>query len=110
MISITKETPTYIKWNFTGKIPLKVRRSNRLKTDYIPEKEGAGSVVLEKYDWGWNIELISAVPIGIGIGTLLLKAVRERFPTETLHYCAITEESKRFFEKHGGKDGVLPPS
>ncbi len=70
----------------------------------VSEKNDVGGyIVLELYESTWNLELMSVIPTGKGIGTYLLKYVLEKEVLDPKHMtvCPISEEAERFFKKQG---------
>lgn len=97
MVTLLHETDTYLEWIF--------------KEDTTPSTGtgcSTGFIILMKDEAGWNIELMGAIPLRKGIGTLLLNTARTYLFNEALLFCPVTEESKAFFKKHRAVGWVLP--
>lgn len=69
----------------------------------IRDDRYAGYIVLECYKGIWHLELMLVTPTNIGLGSYLLNYVltKENLKTENMTVCPISEESRRFFKRHG---------
>lgn len=76
---------------------------NHYKRYSFKNELNTGFIVLEKYGDIWNLELMSMQPTGRGWGSKFLLEVlkRENLLAEEMTVCPISEESRRFFRRHG---------
>ncbi len=69
-----------------------------------------GYIILDKYPGHnpeWNLELMKVIPEGYGYGSILLNYVMNDMKVD-MTVCAITDESRAFFKKHGmSEKGIL---
>jgi hypothetical protein len=81
----------------------KIVDKDRYKKYIIVSSDAAGYIVLERYGTIWNLELMQVTPTGFGIGSIFLKYVleAEQLNPKLMTVCPTSEDSKRFFQKHG---------
>ena len=73
------------------------------------DKMKCGYIILDRYPGKnpeWNLELMEVIPKRQGYGSMLLNFVMNDMKVD-MSVCAMTDESKTFFEKHGMINGVL---